>query len=156
ARVDVGEADAAIDLDRRRGLQGGRGQVVVLDQHVLALRDLPALDQLLDVDVLLAERAEALLLDGGAALAVEGAEGDLVPRLRVLLRAAGVETPAEGEEPQLDVALLRLAIEAPGRLICPSVECSCLNPLGRATCEACGADLFPMPRYRARRKERLA
>ena len=74
-RVDVLERDEAQDLDRLRALKRDRLEVRLLDDHELALRDLPALDELVRLDVALVERAPALLLDRRPALAVQGAKG---------------------------------------------------------------------------------
>ena len=73
--VDVLEPDEAQDLDRLRALERDRLEIGLLDEHVLALRELPALDELVRLDVALVHRAPALLLDRRAALAMERAEG---------------------------------------------------------------------------------
>src|SRR3712207_7819178 len=44
--VDVGQRDEADDLDRLRALERDSLEVGLLDDHVLALRHLPALDEL--------------------------------------------------------------------------------------------------------------
>src|SRR5256886_10006667 len=77
--VDVLELHETEDLDRLRALERDRLEVGLLDEHELALRDLPALDELVGLDVALVERAPTLLLDRRAALAVQGAEGDVGP-----------------------------------------------------------------------------
>src|SRR5205085_10481379 len=58
-------------------LERDRLGVGLLDDHELALRDPPALDERLGLDVALVERAPALVLDRRAALPMEGAEGDV-------------------------------------------------------------------------------
>src|SRR5439155_9045745 len=69
----------AQDLDRLRPLERDGLEVGLLDDHVLALRDLPALDQLVRLDVAFVERAIALLLDRRPALPMERAERDVGP-----------------------------------------------------------------------------
>ena len=98
--IDVGERDEAQDLDRLRALERHRLEVGLLDDHELALRDLPALDELLGLDVALVERAPALVLDRRAALAMERAEGDVgaLGRDRQPDRDAD-ETEADGAVP---------------------------------------------------------
>src|SRR5437764_2538392 len=55
--------DEAEDVDRLRALQRHRLEVGLLDEHEFALRHLPALHELLRLDLALVERAPALLLD---------------------------------------------------------------------------------------------
>jgi predicted nucleotidyltransferase len=54
----------------------------VVDDDVLAFGELPALDELVGLDVALVVRAEALLLDRRAALAVKRPEADVLALLR--------------------------------------------------------------------------
>src|SRR5206468_11166949 len=84
---DAGGADgrdapglaAAEGLDRLRPPERERLDLRLLHDHVLALRDLPPLRELVRLDLALVMRAPALLLDRRAALAMERAEGDVVP-----------------------------------------------------------------------------
>src|SRR4029453_9815701 len=73
-RVDLLDRDEPEDVDGLRALKRNGLQVGLLDEHELALGELPALDQLIRLDVALVERAVALLLDRRPAFAVEGAE----------------------------------------------------------------------------------
>src|SRR5439155_11477220 len=77
--IDVGELDEAEDLDRLRALERDRLEIGLLDEHELALRDLPALDELVRLDLAFVERAPPLLLDRRAALAVQRPEGHVAP-----------------------------------------------------------------------------
>ena len=81
-RVDVVERDEALDVDRLRAREGDGLEVGLLDEDELALRELPALDELVGLHVPLVERAPALLLDRCPALAVERPEGHVLPLLR--------------------------------------------------------------------------
>ena len=69
----------SIDCERWRAIFS---RSVVLDDHELALRELPALDELVRLDVALVLRAPALLLDRRAALAVQRPERDVLALLR--------------------------------------------------------------------------
>src|SRR6185312_4787726 len=51
----------------------------LLDKDVLPLRELPALDELVRLDVALVHRAPALLLDRRPAVPVQGAERHVLP-----------------------------------------------------------------------------
>ena len=75
--IDVLERDEAQDLDRLRALEGNRLEIGLLDDHELALGDLPTLDELVRLDVTLVERAVALLLDRRPTLPVERPERDV-------------------------------------------------------------------------------
>src|SRR5262249_39612826 len=77
--VDVLEPDETEDLDRLRALQRDCLEVGLLDEDVLALRELPALYELVRLAVALVHRDPALLLDRRAALAMERAERDVLP-----------------------------------------------------------------------------
>ena len=71
-RIDLVERDEARDLDRARVVgELDRLEVGVLDDDELALRDLPALDDLVRPDLAIVRRAPALLPDRRPALAVE-------------------------------------------------------------------------------------
>ena len=73
-RVDLVERHEPLDLDRARVVCAlDRLEILVLDDHELALRDLPALDDLVGADLALVHRAPALLLDRRPALAVQRA-----------------------------------------------------------------------------------
>ena len=77
-RIDLADLDEAADLDRaRRVALLDRLELGVLDGDELALRDLPAADELVGADVALVHRAPALLLDRRPALAVQHAERDV-------------------------------------------------------------------------------
>ena len=78
-RIDVLETDEAENRDRLRPRERDGFEVGLLDEHVLALRELPALDELVGLDVALVNGAPALLLDRRAALAMERAEGHVLP-----------------------------------------------------------------------------
>ena len=68
----------AADLDRaRRVALLDRLEVGVLDDHELALCDLPAANELVRLDVALVHGAEALLLDRRRAFAVQHSERDV-------------------------------------------------------------------------------
>ena len=54
-----------------------RLEIRVLDDHELALGDLPAFDDLVRADLALVGGAPALLADRGLALPVEGSEADV-------------------------------------------------------------------------------
>jgi hypothetical protein len=54
-------------------------EVGLLDHDELALRHLPALDELVRLDLALVEGAPPLLLDRRAALPVQRSEGDVAP-----------------------------------------------------------------------------
>ena len=73
--IDFLGVDEPRDLDRFRvvGLLD-RLEVGVLDDHELALRDLPALHELVALDLAVVRRAPALLLDRREALTMQGAE----------------------------------------------------------------------------------
>ena len=74
-RVDFLGVDEARDLDRFRVVDLlDRLEVGVLDDHELALRDLPALHELVALDLAVVRRAPALLLDRREALTVQRAE----------------------------------------------------------------------------------
>ena len=77
--IDVLEPDEAEDRDRLRTRQRHGLEVGLLDEDVLALRELPALDELVGLDVALVHRAPPLLLDRRAAFAMERAERDVLP-----------------------------------------------------------------------------
>ena len=77
--IDVLEPDEAEDRDRLRARQRNGLEIGLLDEDVLALRELPALDELVGLDVALVHRAPALLLDRRAALPMQGAERDVLP-----------------------------------------------------------------------------
>ena len=79
--VDLLDRDEAEDVDRLRALERDRLEVGFLDHDELALGELPALDELVGLDIALVERAIALLLDRRSALAVEGAEGRVLALL---------------------------------------------------------------------------
>src|SRR5215208_6440535 len=77
-RIDLLEPDEARDVDRARGVVLlERLEVGVLDDHELALRDLPAADELVCPDLDLVHRAPPLLLDRRAALAMQLPERDV-------------------------------------------------------------------------------
>ena len=77
-RIDLVEPHEACDVDRARvALALDRLEIGVLDDHELALRDLPAADDLVRLDDTLVRRAEPLLLDRRAALPVEKPERDV-------------------------------------------------------------------------------
>src|SRR5438445_6335017 len=77
-RVDLGRVDEARDLDRLRVVDlHDRVEIGVLDDDELALRHLPALHDLVALDLALVGRAPALLLDRGHALAVQLPEGNV-------------------------------------------------------------------------------
>ena len=90
--VDVLKADEAENRDRLRPRQRDGFEIGLLDEDVLALRELPALDELVGLDVALVNRAPALLLDRRAALAVERAERHVLP--------LGRESEANGDVDQ--------------------------------------------------------
>ena len=69
----------SIDCER---VEGDRLEVGLLDHDELALGELPALDELVGLDVALVEGAPALLLDRRAALAVQRPEGHVLALLR--------------------------------------------------------------------------
>ena len=71
-----------ISIDRESSCAVERLELLVLDEHELALRDLPALDDLVGPDVALVHRAAPLLLDRRAALAVQHPERDVRRRAR--------------------------------------------------------------------------
>ena len=77
--VDVLELDEAQDRDRLRAGQRDGLEIGLLDEDVLALGELPALDELVGLDVALVHGAPPLLLDRRAALAMERAERDVLP-----------------------------------------------------------------------------
>jgi hypothetical protein len=81
-RVDLLQVDELLDVDRLRARERHRLEVRFLDHHELALGELPALDELVRLDVALVERAPALLLDRRAALAMERPEGHVLALLR--------------------------------------------------------------------------
>src|SRR5205085_5848404 len=94
---DLDERDEARDLDRARGVALlDRLEVGVLDDHELALRDLPALHELVVRHLALVHRAPALLLDRRAALAVQRPEGDV--RGTGLRRRRGRKADRDGDE----------------------------------------------------------
>ena len=63
--IDLVEVDELLDVDRVRGLGVERGQLVGVDHHVLARRDLVALDDLVVGHFLVLFGAEPLLRDAG-------------------------------------------------------------------------------------------
>ena len=83
--IDVGERDEALDVDRARVVVAlERLELGLLDDDELALRDLPALDELVVRDLAVVLGAPALLLDRGQALAVQQPERDVrLPRGRL-------------------------------------------------------------------------
>ena len=83
--IDLGRVDEARDLDCLRVVDlHDRLEVGVLDEHELALRDLPALHDLVALDLTLVHRAPALLLDRRHALPVQLAERHVrLPRRRL-------------------------------------------------------------------------
>src|SRR5205085_6372541 len=101
--VDLVDVDEARDVDRPRvGVRARleRLEVGVLDEHELALRDLPPADELVGVDLDVVDRAPALLADRRAALAVELPERD-VRLARSGLRRGG-EPHGDAHEAEAD------------------------------------------------------
>ena len=87
-----------------------RLEVGVLHDHELALRDLPAPDELVGLDVALVDGAVALLLDRRAALAVEHPERDVDWRAAGFVAGAsptGMFTRPKLTEPFQDVRICR-------------------------------------------------
>src|SRR4029078_3736023 len=72
-RGDVLQPNEADDCDRLRALERNSLQVGLLDKDVLPLRELPALDELVGLDVALVHGGPALLLDRRAGPAMERA-----------------------------------------------------------------------------------
>ena len=90
-RVDLASSTKReISIARESSLPLDRLELLVLDDHELALRDLPALHELVRADLAVVLGAPALLLDRRQALAVEQAEGD------VRLRARQTSSPGRG------------------------------------------------------------
>ena len=76
--IDLGRVDEARDLDRLRVVDlHDRLEVGLLDGNELALRDLPALHDLVASDFAVVHLAPALLLDRSHALAMQLAERDV-------------------------------------------------------------------------------
>src|SRR5207253_3157336 len=81
-RIDLLESHESTDVDRAaRVAVLDRLEIGVLDYQELALAHLPALDELVRLDVALVHRAPALLLDRRAAFTVQHPERDIrLPR----------------------------------------------------------------------------
>src|SRR4029450_3490253 len=88
-RIDLVEGNEPRDIDRA-GIVVllDRLEVGILDHHELALRDLPALHDLVGPDLALVRRAPALLADRSLALAMKRAEAD-GPLTRLAPRCEG-------------------------------------------------------------------
>src|SRR5215207_3979097 len=70
--IDFLGVDEPRDLDRFRVVDLlDRLEICILDDYELSFRDLPALDELVTLDLALVGRAPALLLDRRAALTVQ-------------------------------------------------------------------------------------
>ena len=100
--VDLGGRHEGLDLQRLGALDLERLEVAVLDQDVLALGDLVALDAIGRVDRLAAHRIDQVLLQAIAGLAVQRVERHALRR-----RGRVVERDAAGDERQLEVAFPR-------------------------------------------------
>ena len=99
-RIDLGEGDELLDVDRavRGGLE--RLQLLVGEEHVLFFRELVALHDLAALDDALAGRTEELLLDPAPAGLVQHVEGQrLGARRHVETYRNGHETEADGPRP---------------------------------------------------------
>src|SRR4051794_3525430 len=76
-RVDLVDVDERLDVDRPRLARRGGGEVVVGEQHLLAIVELVAMGDRLEGHLLVLLRAEAPGVDRGAVLLVELAEVDV-------------------------------------------------------------------------------
>src|SRR5436190_11093147 len=97
--VDVVELDKARDVDRARVVVlRDRLEVGVLDDHEFALRDLPALHDLVRADLAVVRGAPALLADRRPTLAMKRAEADV----RLLRLRRRRESQANGDVDQAE------------------------------------------------------
>ena len=106
-RVDVGELDELLDVDRPGLLRVERVELVALDDDVAVGRELVALDDVLVGDLVAGARVDAALLDAHAGLAVE-----LVEAHR-LARDGGVELHRHRHQTEGDGACPHRAGHAP-------------------------------------------
>src|SRR5262249_12883206 len=97
-RVDLGELDEVLDLDRLRLLRRECLELAGLDHHVAVLRYLVALDDVLVWHLLAAGGVDALLRDAYAAVAVELVEAD------VLAIDRAVQLDGHGDQAEADRA----------------------------------------------------
>ena len=92
-----------MSIERERRVAIDRLEIGVLHDHELALRHLPAADDLVGPDVLLVERAPALLLDRRLALSMKKAERDVrLPGRRLRRRR---QADGDADQPEADRAV---------------------------------------------------
>src|SRR4029450_6379743 len=96
-----------------------RLEIGVLDDHELALRDLPALDELVARDLAVVHRAPALLLDRRPALPVQGPEADVRGPPRRLRRQC--EADRNVDQAKADRAVPGRPHRSPRSLVGPGV-----------------------------------
>jgi hypothetical protein len=97
-RVDVAQVDEVLDVDRARLLRIERVELVRRDHHVALLRELVALDDVVEGDFLIGVGIDPLLRDPVAGLAVELVEA------HGLAADRGVQLDGHVDEPERDRA----------------------------------------------------
>ena len=97
-RVDLGEIDELLDVDRLGRLGVERVELLGLDQHVAVGRELVALDDVLEGDLVAGRRVDPLLADASAGLARQLVEADR------LGRGCAVELDGHVDQPEADRA----------------------------------------------------